>query len=111
MKGLEPPRLTTPDPKSGAATNYATSAIRCKARQKYKIFYFKYRNNAALYIFLPNHLNQQKKILIYSKFYPVLTCIRAEHSLVRNFYFVMILCFLCFSSFVFLYFLTLRLKV
>jgi hypothetical protein len=26
MKGLEPPRLTTPDPKSGAATNYATSA-------------------------------------------------------------------------------------
>ena len=33
MKGLEPPRLTTPDPKSGAATNYATSAfpyLRCK---------------------------------------------------------------------------------
>ena len=27
MKGLEPPRLTTPDPKSGAATNYATSAF------------------------------------------------------------------------------------
>jgi hypothetical protein len=27
MKGLEPPRLTTPDPKSGAATNYATSAV------------------------------------------------------------------------------------
>jgi hypothetical protein len=26
MKGLEPPRLSTPDPKSGAATNYATSA-------------------------------------------------------------------------------------
>ena len=25
--GLEPTRLTTPDPKSGAATNYATSAI------------------------------------------------------------------------------------
>ena len=24
--GLEPTRLTTPDPKSGAATNYATSA-------------------------------------------------------------------------------------
>jgi len=28
MKGLEPPRLSTPDPKSGAATNYATSAKR-----------------------------------------------------------------------------------
>lgn len=27
MKGLEPPRLSAPDPKSGAATNYATSAI------------------------------------------------------------------------------------
>jgi hypothetical protein len=26
-KGLEPPRLAAPDPKSGAATNYATSAI------------------------------------------------------------------------------------
>jgi len=27
MKGLEPPRLSAPDPKSGAATNYATSAF------------------------------------------------------------------------------------
>ena len=26
MEGLEPPRLSTPEPKSGAATNYATSA-------------------------------------------------------------------------------------
>ena len=26
MKGLEPPLLSEPDPKSGAATNYATSA-------------------------------------------------------------------------------------
>lgn len=30
MKGLEPPRLSAPDPKSGAATNYATSASGCK---------------------------------------------------------------------------------
>ena len=29
MKGLEPPRLTAPDPKSGVATNYTTSAF-CK---------------------------------------------------------------------------------
>ena len=34
MKGLEPPRLTAPDPKSGAAANYATSAAR--------IYYFNY---------------------------------------------------------------------
>jgi hypothetical protein len=27
MKGLEPTLLTEPDPKSGAATNYATSAF------------------------------------------------------------------------------------
>ena len=27
MKGLEPPRLTAPDPKSGMATNYITSAF------------------------------------------------------------------------------------
>jgi hypothetical protein len=27
MKGLEPPRREAPDPKSGAAANYATSAI------------------------------------------------------------------------------------
>lgn len=27
-KGLEPPRLAAPDPKSGAATNYATSAAK-----------------------------------------------------------------------------------
>ncbi len=26
MKGLEPPRLSAPDPKSGTATNYATCA-------------------------------------------------------------------------------------
>jgi hypothetical protein len=27
MKGLEPPRLSAPDPKSGSATNYDTSAV------------------------------------------------------------------------------------
>ncbi len=26
MKGLEPPRLSAPDPKSSASTNFATSA-------------------------------------------------------------------------------------
>ena len=33
MEGLEPPRLAAPDPKSGAATNYATSAIPKKERK------------------------------------------------------------------------------
>src|SRR5699024_6255062 len=33
-KGLEPPRLSAPDPKSGAATNYATSAFRIIVPQR-----------------------------------------------------------------------------
>ena len=40
-KGLEPPRLTAPDPKSGAATNYATRALLlvsdCKGNNKKRI--------------------------------------------------------------------------
>lgn len=27
VKGLEPPRLTAPEPKSGASTNFATPAL------------------------------------------------------------------------------------
>ena len=34
MKGLEPPRLSALDPKSSAATNYATSA-NCGAKIKF----------------------------------------------------------------------------
>ena len=44
MKGLEPPRLTAPDPKSGAAANYATSAFTKLERKdmlfRHKIRYF-----------------------------------------------------------------------
>jgi hypothetical protein len=40
MKGLEPPRLSAPDPKSGAATNYATSAFECAKLQKIHICFF-----------------------------------------------------------------------
>ena len=36
MGGLEPPRLSPPDPKSGAATNYATPAF--FRPQKYTFF-------------------------------------------------------------------------
>ena len=38
MKGLEPILLTEPDPKSGAATNYATSANFFLRVQNYKKF-------------------------------------------------------------------------
>ncbi len=34
MKGLEPPRLSAPDPKSGVATNYTTSAAYCVSGYK-----------------------------------------------------------------------------
>ena len=37
-KGLEPPRLSAPDPKSGTATNYATSAcILFKRKRPFQI--------------------------------------------------------------------------
>jgi hypothetical protein len=41
MKGLEPPRLTAQDPKSCAATNYATPAAKFRA----KIPLFTFRKN------------------------------------------------------------------
>jgi hypothetical protein len=37
-KGLEPPRREAPDPKSGAATNYATSAVRILRAAKIIIY-------------------------------------------------------------------------
>ncbi len=39
LKGLEPPRLSAPDPKSGTATNYATAAI-TKRVQRYKFIFY-----------------------------------------------------------------------
>lgn len=41
--GLEPTRLTTPDPKSGAATNYATAA-----KANAKIDYFSQKKHQSL---------------------------------------------------------------
>ena len=38
LKGLEPPRLSAPDPKSGAAANYATSAFYFKLDRKDIVF-------------------------------------------------------------------------
>ncbi len=40
MKGLEPPRLAAPDPKSDASTNFATSAKICSLKKgcKYTTF-------------------------------------------------------------------------
>ncbi len=38
LKGLEPPRLSAPDPKSGAATNYATAALWFLRVQRYILF-------------------------------------------------------------------------
>ncbi len=42
MKGLEPPRLSALDPKSSAATNYATSATMFPKKQVRKDKYFFY---------------------------------------------------------------------
>lgn len=40
MEGIEPPRLTAPDPKSGSATSYDTSAFNSK-----KILFYKSKKN------------------------------------------------------------------
>ena len=39
-KGLEPPRREAPDPKSGAATNYATPAVRIFEAAKIGFYLF-----------------------------------------------------------------------
>ena len=48
MKGLEPILLTEPDPKSGAATNYATSAYFFEGAKLQKIL-IPYINNEKYY--------------------------------------------------------------
>ncbi len=40
MKGLEPPCLAAPDPKSGASTNFATSAKCFLFLRGVQIYYF-----------------------------------------------------------------------
>ncbi len=40
MKGLEPPRLAAPDPKSSASTNFATSAKIFSPFKGVQIYYF-----------------------------------------------------------------------
>ncbi len=40
MKGLEPPRLAAPDPKSSASTNFATSANNIPRLKGVQIYYF-----------------------------------------------------------------------
>ncbi len=54
LKGLEPPRLTTLDPKSSAATNYATAAWYTFASQT---LYFLMRVQIySIYLDQPNYL-------------------------------------------------------
>ncbi len=63
-KGLEPPRLTAPDPKSGAATNYATSAQKRRAKVK---------------SFLSFHNIPAKKIYKKAKLFFRDDCITSQH--------------------------------
>ena len=49
LKGLEPPRLSAPDPKSGAATNYATVA---KESAKVRFFSNYLTTFGAIFLFL-----------------------------------------------------------
>jgi hypothetical protein len=72
MKGLEPPRLSAPDPKSGAATNYATSAFftgiaPCFCGCKYTIFFmlslFNQKENGVKHLFLFKNIAINRHIL------------------------------------------------
>ena len=59
--GLEPTRLTAPDPKSGAATNYATSARAIVTFPNYRLFL---DCDAKVQIFLLNPKLLKKKYSI-----------------------------------------------
>lgn len=50
MKGLEPPRLSAPDPKSGAAANYATSAALIELGDKDKALLFFCKSKTIFYL-------------------------------------------------------------
>ena len=65
MKGLEPPRLSAPDPKSGAATNYATSAASLGGA-KLQFFLNKIYFNKKIFNFnlLSNQLNVKCVIFV-----------------------------------------------
>lgn len=69
-EGLEPPRLSAPDPKSGAATNYATCA---KKRHKGRRFYTNFQillqvmTNAKLVEKMTTNLFQAKKEYFFKK--------------------------------------------
>lgn len=60
MEGLEPPRLSALDPKSSAATNYATSALLYVFL--FRIF-FNFRYNK--YRLSPKYPNWRRKFKIY----------------------------------------------
>ena len=48
MKGLEPPRLSALDPKSNAATNYATSASERHLGVAKVILFFQFKHKKSL---------------------------------------------------------------
>jgi hypothetical protein len=61
MKGLEPPRLSAPDPKSGAATNYATSAK--NQAQRYELSLKNPQLHQQLFLITGSYLNTLKKVI------------------------------------------------
>lgn len=63
MKGLEPPRLTAPDPKSGVATNYTTSALLLSFLKNF--FVFVSANIGQLFVFARIC---RKKVIFFTKF-------------------------------------------
>ncbi len=76
MKGLEPPCLAAPDPKSGASTNFATSAKYFLLLRGVQIYYFfkikLYKKKFGDYLYLKRirieiHFSGGKKLRVYYK--------------------------------------------
>ena len=89
MKGLEPPRLSASDPKSDAATNYATSARivrRCKNTIFFQIFhiFLNKKNEFILYIcidlFFTDMTELRKYFLLF--FLSIFSCYVFSQSLI-----------------------------
>ena len=67
IKGLEPPRLSAPDPKSGAATNYAISAI-MRHRKRYRLSYRHLSSDACKYNYFKRYSQIAPQIGLINKF-------------------------------------------
>ena len=87
MKGLEPPHLSVLDPKSSAATNYATSAEVKKC--KYTIFFEIKRKKITMLIKMSKKISKNIRMstLIYTHFLLCITVFKLSKSVCCTYFF------------------------